>query len=287
MQLYHGLAARMLETRPDYLLAPMLRELPRAGREPNSVHLPHRAGRAGPHRAGAARHGPEHAPAGAGGGDGRGQPRLRAAAPHLPQPGPEPGRRGVVGARLPRRRQASGALQPPLFRPRPAGAQLRPRARHQAGGRARPQPTRSTTTSSTRNVPQHPARAGRARASRSTATRSTGECRSSRTYLGLQSDEPARGPPDPAQRRRLRVFCSNYSCGPDSFNLHFFAYVMENKPFAIIETDGHSGDAGTKTRIEAFLYCVDEDRTASAASRAANNSPPSSVPSAAPRHPAA
>jgi len=55
------------------------------------------------------------------------------------------------------------------------------------------------------------------------------------------------------------LFCSNYSCGPDSFNLHFFSYVMENKPFAIIETDGHSGDAGTKTRIEAFLYCVEGD----------------------------
>jgi predicted CoA-substrate-specific enzyme activase len=56
------------------------------------------------------------------------------------------------------------------------------------------------------------------------------------------------------------VFCSNYSCGPDSFTLHFFSYMMENKPFAVIETDGHSGDAGTKTRIEAFLYCVEGDR---------------------------
>ena len=56
------------------------------------------------------------------------------------------------------------------------------------------------------------------------------------------------------------VFCSNYSCGPDSFNLQFFSYVMENKPAAIIETDGHTGDAGTKTRIEAFLYCVETDR---------------------------
>jgi activator of 2-hydroxyglutaryl-CoA dehydratase/predicted nucleotide-binding protein (sugar kinase/HSP70/actin superfamily) len=56
------------------------------------------------------------------------------------------------------------------------------------------------------------------------------------------------------------LFASNYSCGPDSFNIHFFGYVMEGKPFAIIETDGHSGDAGTKTRIEAFLYCVHEDR---------------------------
>jgi predicted nucleotide-binding protein (sugar kinase/HSP70/actin superfamily) len=56
------------------------------------------------------------------------------------------------------------------------------------------------------------------------------------------------------------VFCSNYACGPDSFTLHFFAYTMENKPFGVIETDGHSGDAGTKTRLEAFLYCVDSDR---------------------------
>src|SRR5208283_1785606 len=35
------------------------------------------------------------------------------------------------------------------------------------------------------------------------------------------------------------VYCSNYSCGPDSFNLHFFSYVMQGKPFAVIETDGH------------------------------------------------
>jgi activator of 2-hydroxyglutaryl-CoA dehydratase/predicted nucleotide-binding protein (sugar kinase/HSP70/actin superfamily) len=55
------------------------------------------------------------------------------------------------------------------------------------------------------------------------------------------------------------LYCSNYSCGPDSFNLHFFAYIMDGKPFAIIETDGHSGDAGTKTRVEAFLHCVAQD----------------------------
>jgi predicted nucleotide-binding protein (sugar kinase/HSP70/actin superfamily) len=35
---------------------------------------------------------------------------------------------------------------------------------------------------------------------------------------------------------------------------------MEGKPFAVIETDGHAGDAGTKTRIEAFLHCVAQDR---------------------------
>ena len=57
------------------------------------------------------------------------------------------------------------------------------------------------------------------------------------------------------------VYCSNYSCGPDSFNLHLFSYAMRGRPFAIIETDGHTGDAGTKTRIEAFLHCVTQDRT--------------------------
>jgi activator of 2-hydroxyglutaryl-CoA dehydratase/predicted nucleotide-binding protein (sugar kinase/HSP70/actin superfamily) len=67
------------------------------------------------------------------------------------------------------------------------------------------------------------------------------------------------------------LYCSNYSCGPDSFNLHFAAYVMEGKPFAVIETDGHSGDAGTRTRVEAFLHCVEEDRRGSRRETAQNN----------------
>jgi predicted CoA-substrate-specific enzyme activase len=67
------------------------------------------------------------------------------------------------------------------------------------------------------------------------------------------------------------LYCSNYSCGPDSFNLHFAAYVMEGKPFSIIETDGHSGDAGTKTRIEAFLHCAEEDARGSRKSAVLNH----------------
>ncbi len=54
------------------------------------------------------------------------------------------------------------------------------------------------------------------------------------------------------------LYASNYSCGPDSFTLHFFGEIMQGKPFAVIETDGHAGDAGTKTRVEAFLHCVRE-----------------------------
>ena len=65
------------------------------------------------------------------------------------------------------------------------------------------------------------------------------------------------------------VYCSNYSCGPDSFTLHFFGYQMEHKPWSVIETDGHSGDAGTRTRLEAFLFCVDQDRAAGAEARKA------------------
>jgi predicted CoA-substrate-specific enzyme activase len=67
------------------------------------------------------------------------------------------------------------------------------------------------------------------------------------------------------------IFTSNYACGPDSFTLHHYQRLMEGKPFAIIETDGHAGDAGTKTRVEAFLHCVREDQRgkASEAARAA------------------
>ena len=67
------------------------------------------------------------------------------------------------------------------------------------------------------------------------------------------------------------LYCSNYSCGPDSFNLHFFAHIMDGKPFAIIETDGHAGDAGTKTRVEAFLHCVAGESDADGAAKKAPN----------------
>ncbi len=64
------------------------------------------------------------------------------------------------------------------------------------------------------------------------------------------------------------IFTSNYACGPDSFTLHHYARLMQGKPFAIIETDGHAGDAGTKTRVEAFLHCVREDLRSEASAAA-------------------
>jgi predicted CoA-substrate-specific enzyme activase len=67
----------------------------------------------------------------------------------------------------------------------------------------------------------------------------------------------------------VALYCSTYSCGPDSLVLPLCAHVLRDKPFCTIETDAHSGDAGTRTRVEAFLHCVDNYRRAPARRRAA------------------
>jgi activator of 2-hydroxyglutaryl-CoA dehydratase/predicted nucleotide-binding protein (sugar kinase/HSP70/actin superfamily) len=70
------------------------------------------------------------------------------------------------------------------------------------------------------------------------------------------------------------IFTTNFGCGPDSFTQHHLARLLEGKPFAVVETDGHTADAGTKTRVEAFLHCVREDaRTATARTRPAAEPP--------------
>jgi len=52
------------------------------------------------------------------------------------------------------------------------------------------------------------------------------------------------------------LWLSVYSCGPDSFLLHFFQYLSQGKPYTILESDAYTGQAGFKTRIEAFLYGI-------------------------------
>jgi len=52
------------------------------------------------------------------------------------------------------------------------------------------------------------------------------------------------------------LWLSVYSCGPDSFLLHFFQYLSQGEPYAILESDAYTGQAGFKTRVEAFLYGV-------------------------------
>ncbi len=52
------------------------------------------------------------------------------------------------------------------------------------------------------------------------------------------------------------LFLTNFSCGPDSFILHFFGELLGGKPYLELEIDEHSADAGVVTRIEAFLDSV-------------------------------
>ncbi|HDQ40848.1 MAG TPA: CoA activase [Desulfonatronum sp.] len=52
------------------------------------------------------------------------------------------------------------------------------------------------------------------------------------------------------------VHLTNFSCGPDSFIEHFYAHVLNKKPFLILELDEHSAVAGMLTRIEAFQNVV-------------------------------
>lgn len=49
------------------------------------------------------------------------------------------------------------------------------------------------------------------------------------------------------------IYVTNFSCGPDSFILHFFKEKMRGKPYLEIEIDEHSSDVGAITRLEAFL----------------------------------
>ncbi len=49
------------------------------------------------------------------------------------------------------------------------------------------------------------------------------------------------------------IHLSYFRCGPDSFLSHYIREEMKGKPYANIEVDEHSADAGMITRIEAFL----------------------------------
>ncbi|MBN2058943.1 MAG: CoA activase, partial [Deltaproteobacteria bacterium] len=50
---------------------------------------------------------------------------------------------------------------------------------------------------------------------------------------------------------------TNFSCGADSFIEHFYKYIMNDKPYLILEMDEHSAVAGVMTRLEAFSNVID------------------------------
>ena len=57
--------------------------------------------------------------------------------------------------------------------------------------------------------------------------------------------------------RLYALYVTNFGCGPDSFITKFFAEIMGEKPFLLIEIDEHSADVGAITRCEAFLDSIE------------------------------
>jgi predicted CoA-substrate-specific enzyme activase len=51
----------------------------------------------------------------------------------------------------------------------------------------------------------------------------------------------------------LPLYITNFSCGPDSFLLHYAQETMKSRPLLVLELDEHSADAGIVTRLEAYL----------------------------------
>ncbi|MBI5499406.1 MAG: hypothetical protein HY907_04130 [Deltaproteobacteria bacterium] len=54
------------------------------------------------------------------------------------------------------------------------------------------------------------------------------------------------------------ICLTNFSCGPDSFNLTYAERINGRKPMLILELDEHAADAGYVTRVEAFVDVVRE-----------------------------
>jgi predicted CoA-substrate-specific enzyme activase len=52
------------------------------------------------------------------------------------------------------------------------------------------------------------------------------------------------------------LYINSYSCTIDAFVQNFVRTEMRSKPFLILELDSHTADAGTQTRLEAFLEII-------------------------------
>ncbi len=59
-----------------------------------------------------------------------------------------------------------------------------------------------------------------------------------------------------SQGNLFPVLLASFGCGPASFTEQAFQALMEGYPHTILESDGHGGEAGFVTRIQAFLQSV-------------------------------
>lgn len=57
-------------------------------------------------------------------------------------------------------------------------------------------------------------------------------------------------------RNVFPVMLASFGCGPSSFTEQIFQAILQGYPHTILESDGHGGEAGFVTRIQAFLQSV-------------------------------
>ncbi len=64
-------------------------------------------------------------------------------------------------------------------------------------------------------------------------------------------------------KRLFGLYLTSFSCGPDSFILHFFGNEMNktNRPYLELELDEHSAGAGVETRLLAFVDAIKNQKT--------------------------
>ena len=64
-------------------------------------------------------------------------------------------------------------------------------------------------------------------------------------------------------KRLFGLYLTSFSCGPDSFVLHFFSHEMNKtgKPYLELELDEHSAGAGVETRLLAFVDAIKNQKT--------------------------
>lgn len=63
------------------------------------------------------------------------------------------------------------------------------------------------------------------------------------------------------------LYISNFSCNVDNFTLEYLREEVGEKPFLKLDIDSHTADAGTLTRIEAFLEIIDNYRQSQSTSQ--------------------
>ncbi len=59
------------------------------------------------------------------------------------------------------------------------------------------------------------------------------------------------------------LYLTSFSCGPDSFILHFFSHEMNKtgRPYLELELDEHSAGAGVETRLLAFIDAIKNQKS--------------------------